>query len=1256
MFPSSPTPQDIFMARLFVEPLVPVGPDPTPADNAAFATALTGYSQRSDPEDFSHLTNFLAAHPNSSWNAALLTNLGLEYYRSGRYSQTFDVWHKAWELAKATPNIKGRAIADRAFGELIYMHARLGHMAELQEMLASAGDRVFIGPATERLTGAREGLWSMQTRPEISFRCGPHALQRIMSFVEPKSSGIELFFASVSTQKGCSLSQVAELSRNLGLNLQMAFRERDAAFLYPSVIHFKLDHFAALIQQDNERYQLQDPTFGNDVWLSRSALESEASGYFLVPCGELGRGWRAVEAEEGNTVWGKGNTGDNDPGPLGPCDGASPGGGNPCPDGSDCKGLAVPRVHLMLVSLNINDEPVGYSPPLGPAVKFTVRYNQRDVQPSATFDYSNFGPKWTFDWLSYITEDSSQPNERAYYIMGGGTRRFVGFSTSQTSTFQQFDQTLLTRTAPNNYEMLSPDGSKKVFSQSDGSNGNVRKIFLTQLIDPQGNAVSLEYDAQGRIVTITDAIGQITRLSYDHPTDIFKITTVTDPFGRFATFGYDASDRLITITDVKGLASEFAYDGGDFITSLTTPYGVTGFVKGQEPTKTTTTRSLEIHYPDGNRERVEYNQSTDLGIPAGGSLPVGSDPVETIPIDMATRNEFLFFRNTYYWSKIAYAEGYPDYTKAKVYHWLHGRAHTADFTTTSGILESVKEPLEGRIWYDYADQFNGPIAVGSTNKPSHVGRVLDDVSTQLYTYNYNGFGHIENQVDPIGRTFSYKYAENGIDLLEIRQTRVGQNELLSRTTYNAQHLPLAATNAAGQTTTYTYDARGQTLRKTNAKNEVTNYLYGVNGHLLSVNGPLPGSSIAFTYDAVGRVRTKTDDGYTLTFDYDELDRLTKITFQDGTFEEFTYTLLDQTLIRDRAGRHTTFEYNNMRQMIKRTDPLNRTTLFQWCRCGALRSLTDPLGRTTSWAHDIQGRVIAKKNADGSKVTYLYEDTINRLRQRIDEQLQVTQYNYNRDDTVSQISYANTAVVTQPVSFFYDASYNRLRSMKDGTGTTNYDYIPINVSFLLGAGQLASENGPVPGDTITYSYDELGRRVSTAINGVPSSVIYDAAGRIVTSTNALGVFNTTYDGNYSRKASQSYPNGQTAEFSYTGNVQDRHLQKITNKLGITPISEFIYGRDIPTGQITSWSQQTGAQTPSIFNLAYDLVDQLTAASVSAGGTVVNDFSYSYDPASNRLAVEADATTRRFSYNALNELTRSRAMPAWLLLTNGMPSIG
>jgi RHS repeat-associated protein len=1250
MFSPNPTSQDIFLARLFEEPLVPVGTDPTPAETAALTEALQAYTKRSSLGDFSSLTDFLALYPKCSWNVALLTNLGLEYYHMGYYSKVVGALTQAWELGKGATDPKGKAIADRAVGELAYMHARLGQMAELDTLLKSVEGRTFFGSATEQIVGAREGLWNMQNRPEISFRCGPFALYRIKLLLDSTNPGTELIQASASTPKGFSLLQVEELSHKLGLSFQMAFRAKDVSFVVPSVVHLKVDHFAALIRQEGERYLLQDSTFGNDVWVTRETLEAETSGYFLVPLGELPLGWRNVEPQEGETVWGKGITGAPDPNPHGPDDPSSPSG--PCP-----KGMAVPRVHLMLVSLNINDEPVGYSPPVGPDVRFMVRYNQREKNQPSTFAYSNLGRKWTFEWLSYIKDDPNNlSSDVDYYIMGGGTRTFTGFVAAQppslntgTYAFQQYDQTRLTRISPDSYEMVSRDGTRKVFSTPFSEldpavlGPSKRKIFLTKLIDPEGNAVSLSYDANLRLVAITDAIGQITTISYESPPeivplDIFKITKVTDPFGRFATFNYDHQGRLIKITDVIGIVSQFTYDGGDFITTLTTPYGVTSFTKENVPDEGKF-RSLETLYPDGNRDRVEFNQDTTLGV-------ARFDPAESVPVGMTTSNDFLFGRNTYYWSKIAYAAAYPDYTKAKIYHWLHGLAHTPDLDKSSGILESVKEPLEGRVWYDYIGSV-GASVVGRTNKPTHVGRVLDDGSTQLYTYEYNGFGNVTNQVDPLGRTFSYLYADNGIDLLETRQTHAGQNELLSQTTYNAQHQPLTSIDAAGQTTSYIYElsegtphARGQILSETNAKNETTTYSYHDDGHLTSVNEPLPRSSITFTYDTVSRVRTKTDEsGYRLTFDYDDLDRLTKITFPDGTFDQFTFTRLDRTLMKDRAGRQTTFEYNSIQQIIKRTDPLNRTTLFQWCKCGDLRSLTDPMGRTTTWRHDIQGRVKSKVYTDGSQVTYRYENTISRLSQRIDEKLQVTQYDYNPDDTLSGIIYNNATAATPSVTFTYDVNYSRLTSMTDGVGTTHYSYIPINGALSLGSGQLASVDGPLPNNMITFGYDELGRRVSRAINGIIASDTYDAAGRVMTSTNALGAFLNTYDGTSYRKHSESYPNGQTVEYGYAGNLQDQRLERITNKVGNTPISEFLYGRDVPTGQIKSWSQQIAAETASIYSFTYDAVDQLIAASVSEEGNIVKTFGYSYDLASNRLTEQVDAAKRQFSYNALNQLTSS-----------------
>jgi RHS repeat-associated protein len=1250
-FSRSPTAEEIFRSHVFDEPLVPIGGEPTQAENTALVSALLNHAKRSGPDDFASLTSFLEAHPKSPWTAALLLNLGLEYYNTARYSLAVDSWARAWTLAKSATEARSKAIGDRAAGELASIYARLGRMTELEALLNSVEGRIFVGPATEKISGARAGLSNMKERPEISFRCGPLALHRIKMLLNPTNAGdaTATIHKAASTQKGFSLPQVAELSKKVGLNYQMAFREKGAPFVVPSVVHWKVGHYAALIRQEGDRFLLQDPTFRNDVWATAEALDAESSGYFLLPPGNLPPGWRPVSADEGGKVWGKGNTDDNDRRPLNckdPKSSNSCGGGKSCPPfgggggggGPGPWGMAVSSVHLMLVSLNLEDEPVGYSPPVGPPVRFTLRYNQRDSFQPASFTYGNFGPKWTFDWLAYIKDFPFSPSaDVEYYAVGGGVRTFTGFdSGTGTYAYQQFDQTRLSKVALDRYEMVFPEGGKLIFSQPDGSLGSTRKVFLSQIIDPFGNSVSLTYDANLRLVAITDAIGQVTILAYQHPTDLYKITKVTDPFGRFASFGYDSSGRLTNITDVIGLTSQFTYEGsGDFINALITPYGVTSFTMGESGR----TRWLETVYPDGERDRVEYNQTVNI-FPAaffGAELP------QNVPNGMPVFNDALRFRNTYYWSKIACAQAYGDYTKAKVYHWLH----TPDMASTAGILESVKEPLENRVWYAYAGQPNS-IIVGSNNLPTYVGRVLDDGSTQLTTYEYNGFGKMTKMIDPVGRTFSYVYSTNGIDLLEVRQTRAGNNELLSRTTYNAQHLPLTMTDAAGQMTTNTYNARGQILTQANPRGAVTTYTYDSNGYRIAANGPLPGTgdTTTWTYDSLGRVRTKTDEsGYTLTFDHDGLDRLTRITFPDATYDEYTFTRLDVTQIRDRAGRITQLEHNGVGQMTKRTDPLGRITQFQWCKCGDSKSITDPMGRTTTWSHDVQGRMTAKTYADGSKITYKFENTIGRLRERIDEQSQVTRYAYNRDDTLRVISYPNANVPTPTVVFAYDPNYERLTSMNDGTGVTRYEYVRITSPPGLGAGQLGSVDGPLPNDTITYGYDENGRRISTAIDGVPSTLGLDLSARITSATNALGVFGYTYDGSSPRLETENFPNGQTTDFSYSGLLQDQLLQRITHKIGAVPVSEFIYGRDVAADRIISWSRQSAAQVPSIYHFAYDAANQLTGAAVTQGGTTNQTFDYAYDSTANRLVERIDGTTNQFFYNALNELsTRSSGASA------------
>ena len=80
-------------------------------------------------------------------------------------------------------------------------------------------------------------------------------------------------------------------------------------------------------------------------------------------------------------------------------------------------------------------------------------------------------------------------------------------------------------------------------------------------------------------------------------------------------------------------------------------------------------------------------------------------------------------------------------------------------------------------------------------------------------------------------------------------------------------------------------------------------------------------------------------------------------------------------------------------------------------------------------------------------------------------------------------------------------------MLDGIGTTTYAYYPI-AAGTLGAGRLASVDGPLLSDTLTYTYDELGRNKGYAINGVGETRTFDALGPAALRDQSRSVLSAT----------------------------------------------------------------------------------------------------------------------------------------------------
>ena len=1233
VFSAQPTTAEISRARVFDEPLVPILVSPSPQDNRALAQAIVAYLHGNGGEETQAFETYLEAHATTPWRASVLTGLGVIYRRTGYFSRALRAWEEAWAIGKMAQDPRERALANRAVGELAQLNARLGRFEELRALLEQVEGRDVGGSAEQKLTGARQGLAMMEDRPAEAFTCGPMALDRILAYKQADYVRDPKIVSVHGTEKGTSLVQIRDLAASLGRPMQMAKRQSTSApVLVPAMVHWRAGHFAALVDQANGRFLIQDPTFGEELWISRRALDDESSGYFLVRQGPLPGGWRTVSEGEGAEVWGKGPTDTNDTQSQEQTDNKPP---------CECaeKGMAAYSFHTMLVNLSINDSPVGYSPPRGPAIHFQATYNHREVFQPATPYYSNLGPKWTHSWLSWIEDDPAQPAQPVnLYVRGGGQETFSGYNSGTQSYaphFKSRSDVARVSTSPLRYERRMSDGSKEVFEQPDGALTFPRKVFLTQIVDPQGNAATFTYDSSLRLVAVTDAIGQVTTLSYELAGQPLLVTKVTDPFGRYARFEYSGG-RLVKITDVIGLESQFEYGAGDFITALITPYGRTTFERWEGGRRFW----LEATDPLGAKERLEYLNAA-VGPEANAAVPY-SPPEAEIPTGFspgATANGG--YRNTFYWDKRASALYPGQYSKAKITHWLHGTS----LTQTAGVIENEKNALETRTFYRYPGQI-WIQSIGTHAKPSAVGKVMDDGSSQIWQYEYGPRGNKTRETDPVGRETVYEYDTNDVDLLRVKQKNGGTYDLLWSATYNSFHQPLTVTDVAGQTTTYTYNAAGKRLTVVTPPRggltlaqRTTTYSYDTNGYLQTVTGPATGATLSYTYDGYGRVRTVTDpDSYTVTYDYDALDRVTRLTYPDSTYEETVYNRLDAEKGRDRLGRWSQTFYDPLRRPVAVRDPLGRTITQQWCTCGSLDKIIDANGNATTWERDLQGRVTREIRADSSAWEYTYENTTSRLKQQKDPKNQIRAQEYFLDGNLKQTSYSGVAVATPNVSFTYDAVYSRRATMTDGVGTTTYTYNPVTASPTLGAGQLASVDGPLANDTVSYTYDELKRVASRGLSSFVSSFSHDALGRLTTVASPVGNFTYTHDGTTPRPLTLTNPNSQVTQYTYFPNSGDHRLQQIKHLApGGATISKYDYTYSV-AGSVATWTQQVGAATPKLYSLGYDAADQLTTAKVT-GPTplpVPSRFAYAYDSSGNRTAEQLDDAVTGASYNNRNQL--------------------
>jgi RHS repeat-associated protein len=618
------------------------------------------------------------------------------------------------------------------------------------------------------------------------------------------------------------------------------------------------------------------------------------------------------------------------------------------------------------------------------------------------------------------------------------------------------------------------------------------------LTDPRGNTMQFGWDAKGRLAAITNALGQVTRITAHTSGGLPE--TIIDPNGVETDLAYDVRQRLVTRTvhtAAGPLTTKFAYDAAGNLTMVTLPDGsalANTYDDAHRLVATADVFNEQIQYTlDALGDRTE----TDVLAKAGVKARTSSATFDAL---------------------------------GRLLHDISGVGQTTTYTYDSnGNRVAITDPL-GHATTQAFDPLNRLVkrtdaaggVTGTAYDPQDHPVQITDPNGDATQYVYDGFGDVIETSSPDSGFTVYRY-DTGGNLIE----RVDAAGAVTNWTYDAlnrltarKYPGDAADNVAyvydeagagfgigrlthltdaGGTLKFAYDERGNVLSETRTSGTtilVTKYAYNPASRLTAITYP-SGAVVGYSLDAAGRIGAVS---ITAPGGKSPLPALSSIKYLPfGPPQAFAYG--------NGIGEMRGFDLDyRMTSLADKGNAFGRTLGYRYDLDDNVVSLSDTIaGGSQSFAYDALNRLTKAKGFYGT-LSYAYDPLGNLL------------------------TAGSGAAVTK---FQYVAGSNRLASLSQGgvttrkfgyTATGNIDLDqkqPSDLSsaknLVLGysrANRLATVSGPLKTSPIYhYVYDAFGERLSKVRSGTPATGAqfrYDLAGNPIEEADFSGATQTLTD--------------------------------------------------------------------------------------------------------------------------------------------------
>lgn len=716
-----------------------------------------------------------------------------------------------------------------------------------------------------------------------------------------------------------------------------------------------------------------------------------------------------------------------------------------------------------------------------------------------------------FHFIKSITDRNG--NQQAYDYDSNGNLTKIIFADNSTYTFEYNNKGLVTK---------STDSKGAQTRYSYNSHG-----YLQTITDALNNKTSMEYDAYGNILTITDALGNATTSDYNK---LGLLTQITNALGDIQSLKYDANGNLIETIDALSHTTKMFYDENDRLVKKVNALGDASLIKYNSQNL-----PIEITNELGLKTRLEYDNKNRL---------ISATNAE---------DETIWF----YYDNIGNITG-QQLSNGNVINYTYNENNwITEVSDALGVIAAYTYDNEGnqltntdalgnKTYFEYDNLYR---LISATN-------ALGDKTIMEYDSN----GNLVKQTDAEGNTTQFEYDKLNRLIEEI-------NALNNSTlyTYDEQGNMLSLTDPKGNITKYKYDVlnrinseilpdnstknyqydeQGNIIKLTKNSGDVIYYSYDALNRLLQKSYP-DSSTDKFKYDAIGRLISAVNNNASITYNFDKANRVLSETL-NGKTTVYTYnTVNNQRIIQYPGGRTITETSDIRNRLLNVTDAQNNIATFAYLANNLMSNRAYNNGVTTNYAYDAANRLTQISDGNFVHLNYSYNQVGNITGKENKLQSALSElYQYDNTQQLTQVLSGrmvsgNINAPDKKFNWQYDEAGNRKQETIN-SNTTTYTANNLNAYTQISGTNTYSPSYDANGNTLTtaehnLSYD-FNNRLIAVDNGNTATYKYDALGRRiekVTSTENIRYF---YDGQHVIEE-RSESNKILATYVYGSRIDD-----------------------------------------------------------------------------------------------------------------------